>query len=270
MKKDTRQHIDSGLAAESLVDRKVIAGTGGPEILLLPDLWLIAVGGSVFDAGADPLKKLAGAVVDLVHDHEIAISCGGGVRERHTLKIGLGLGLPTGGLATVAGSVPEQNALIFWALLTESGGVRLPKAQLEMLPTMLALKRIPVLTSNPPYEYWEFPPVHGSLPPHGCDCGALLLAETLGCRLLLLKDVQGICSDDPKHNSDAGLIDRVDAKLLASGAPDTLPLEPAFAGLLANCRRVGEIRLINGLNPAPLERCLAGEPVGTLIETVRA
>ncbi|MDP8256317.1 MAG: hypothetical protein P9M14_11260 [Candidatus Alcyoniella australis] len=266
MPKDERKHIESSLAAQSLVDRRVIAGTGGEELPLLPKLWLAAVGGSVFDAGAAPLKALADKAAELINEHQLALSCGGGVRERHVLSIGLELGLPAGGLAAVAGGAAEQNALMLWALLAQRGGVRLPKDEIELLPTFLALGKLPILTSYPPYEYWEFPPERGNVPMHGCDCGALLLAETLGCSLLLLKDVPAIYDADPRRNPQAQPIERLNAAGLAALDQGDGPLEPLFARILKRCRRVRQVRLISGLEPGPLERCVRGEPEGTALE----
>jgi len=270
MDKDGRRHIASGLAAESLVDRALLERTAGRGLALLPELWLIAVGGSVFDAGAAPLAALAEASAELSQQHALALSCGGGVRERHTLMIGLDLGLPVGGLAAVAGAASEQNALMLWALLAGRNGVRLPQNDLELLPALLALGRLPVLTSFPPYEYWEFPPERNGLPPHGCDCGALLLAETLGCRLLLLKDVDGLYTADPRRDPQARKLPRLSAAELSDPAFADGPLEPLFGRILARCCRVREVRLLGGLEPGPLRQRLTGGAPGTLLEAGHA
>lgn len=48
---DKRKHFSSGLASESLVDRTVIDRTRADLHALLPQMWLVLVGGSLFDAG---------------------------------------------------------------------------------------------------------------------------------------------------------------------------------------------------------------------------
>ena len=57
----------------------------------------------------DPALQLFGAGV------------GGGTRVRHTLAIGVDLGLPTGGIAQLVGAMEECNAVFLNALLAKHG-----------------------------------------------------------------------------------------------------------------------------------------------------
>jgi len=96
---DERLHIEGRFMRESLVDRRVIAGTTTDEELrILPDFDLIGIGGqSIFDRGRDALFPLVAEIAELHRTRRLVLGVGGGTRVRHTYAIGLDLGLPTGG-----------------------------------------------------------------------------------------------------------------------------------------------------------------------------
>lgn len=267
---DRRKHIESKLAGESLVATSVRRGTDGPVRAVLPDLWCILIGGSLFDRGKTALVPLADRVATLRAKHQIAVFVGGGVRERHTYKIGIDLGLPVGGLAMIAGGIPEQNALIFWSLLASRGAVRLSKEELGIMPLVLAMGQLPILVGQPPYHYWEYPSNESSVPRHGADCGTVLLADNFGCRCMLLKDVDGIYDADPAEHTDARLIKRARVEDLIENGPTTLPVERALLDILKDTKSLTRVRVASGLDVDNLDRILAGEDVGTLLEASHA
>ena len=120
--------------------------------------------------------------------------------------------------------------------------------------------------SRPPYDLWEHPPAVGKIPPHGSDAGSYLVGEVFGARsVILLKDVDGLYTADPKNDSRAALIDDIGVAELRDRKLPTLPIEPVLLDLLANAKLVKSIRIVNGLVPGNLTRALKGEPVGTLI-----
>ena len=263
---DRRKHIASGLAAESLVAKRVAQATEGKARPILPDLWLIMIGGSLFDRGRDAMIPLAERLVALRRTYPLAASCGGGVRQRHTYKIGLDLGLPLGGLAAVALPVEEQNALMLWALTAQGGAIRLNNEQLELLPMALGIGQMPILIAQPPYRYWEYPREGSGLPLHGDDCGTVLLAENFGCKCVLLKDVDGVYEADPAEHPEARRMKhaRID-DLLVTG-PRTLPVERGLLEIMRHTRHVTRVCVASGLDPDNLDRILAGETVGTVLE----
>ncbi len=267
---DKRKHIHSGLAAESLVAKRVARATAGEVVAVFPDLWVILIGGSLFDRGKKALVPLADRIATLRAKHQIAVCVGGGVRERHTYKIGLELGLPLGGLAVVAGAIPEQNALMLWAVMAKRGAVRLSKEEIEELPVSLALGLTPILVAQPPYHYWEYPNEEGAVPMHGADCGAILFAENFGCRCVLLKDVDGIYDADPATHPDARLIRHATVDELVRSGPKTLPIEGAVLEIMRHAQSLSHVHIASGLDPENLDRILAGEDVGTRLEGRRA
>jgi molybdenum storage protein len=262
------QHLVSRLMRESLVDKQVIAGTEAPIRAILPNLNVVQIGGlSIMDRGQKAVMPLLEEIVANQERHTQVIGVGPGVRARHILSVGLDLGLPTGALATLAAKSSAQNAYMVSCLLADSGFVYLEAPFIvQLLPAMLAAARGAVFNGIPPYDLWEHPPALGKLPPHGSDAGACLVAEVFGARtLILLKDVDGLYTADPKTHPDAAFIPEIEVTELLRLRLPTLPIEPVVLELLALAKLAKCVRIVNGLVPGNLTRALAGEPVGTVI-----
>lgn len=262
------QHVQSSLMRESLVDKTVIARTEAKVVPILPDVNVVQIGGrSLIDRGYTVLKPLLDEIVANQAKHRMVIGTGSGVRSRHIYSVGLDLGLPTGALATLSAKDSAQNAYMVSCLLAQHGFVYLEAPfVVQLLPAMLAAARGAVFNGIPPYALWEHPPAVGKLPPHGSDAGSYLVAEVFGARsLILLKDVDGLYTADPKTNPDAQLIREITVDELIRREVPTLPIEPSVLELMTRARLAKSIRLVNGLVPGNLTRALNGEPVGTLI-----
>jgi molybdenum storage protein len=133
---------------------------------------------------------------------------------------------------------------------------------------MLAAARGAVFNGIPPYDLWEHPPAIGKIPPHGSDAGSYLVGEVFGARsVILLKDVDGLYTTDPKTNPGAEFIAEIGAAELMARKLSTLPIEPMVLELLVRAKLAKSIRVVNGLVPGNLTRALNGEPIGTLIHT---
>lgn len=265
-------HVVSRLMRESLVDKKVIAGTEAPVRAILPRLNVIQIGGmSIMDRGAAAVMPVLDEIVANQEEHMQVIAVGPGVRSRHILSVGLDLGMPTGALAVLAGKSSAQNAYMVSCLLANRGFVYLEAPFIvQLLPAMLAAARGAVFNGIPPYDLWEHPPAVGKIPPHGSDAGSYLVGEVFGARsIILLKDVDGLYTKDPKLNPDAEFIADISAAELAALKLPTLPIEPVLIDLLARAKLAKSIRIVNGLVPGNLTRALKGEPVGTLIHSKR-
>jgi molybdenum storage protein len=223
------------------------------------------------DRGAEAVLPLIDAIVRANERHKLVLGVGGGARARHTYAIGLDLGLPVGGLARIVGSVEEQNRNMLQFLLAPHGGITFIKDHFQDLQLFLRGGMIPICIGQPPYHFWEPPPREGRLPDNGPDTGLFLQAEIIGVRkMIYLKDVDGIFTDDPHRNPDAELIPEITAKdLLELRLPD-LPLERELLRTLENARLVTTIQVINGLEPENLLRALDGEPIGTLVHASRS
>ena len=262
------QHVVSHLMRESLMDKTVIARTEAPVRAILPNLNVIQIGGlSIMDRGHSAVLPLLDEIVANQHDHTQVVGVGPGVRGRHILSVGLDLGLPTGALATLAAKSSAQNAYMVSCLLANHGFVYLEAPFIvQLLPAMLAAARGAVFNGIPPYDLWEHPPARGKIPPHGSDAGSYLVGEVFGARtIILLKDVDGLYTADPKTDSDAKYIPEIHASTLIRMQLPTLPIELALLELLTRGKLAKSVRVVNGLVPGNLSRALAGEPVGTLI-----
>jgi molybdenum storage protein len=262
------QHVVSRLMRESLMDKALIASTEAPVRAILPKLNVVQIGGlSIMDRGHTAVLPLLDEIVANQGDYTQVIGVGPGVRARHILSVGLDLGLPTGALATLAAKSSAQNAYMVSCLLANHGFVYLEAPFIvQLLPAMLAAARGAVFNGIPPYDLWEHPPALGKIPPHGGDAGSYLVGEVFGARaIVLLKDVDGLYSADPKTNPDAEFIPEIRAADLIRMRLPTLPIEPVVLELLTRAKLAKSIRIVNGLVPGNLSRALAGEAVGTLI-----
>ena len=266
------QHVISRLMRESLMDKQVIASTETPVRAILPHLNVIQIGGmSIMDRGSSAVLPVLDEIVANQRHHTQVVGVGPGVRSRHILAVGLDLGLPTGALATLTAKASAQNAYMVSCLLASQGFVYLEAPFIvQLLPAMLAAARGAVFNGIPPYDLWEHPPALGKIPPHGSDSGSYLVGEVFGARsIILLKDVDGVYTADPRSNPDAEFIPEITAaELLARNLP-TLPIEPVVLELLTRGKLARNVRIINGLVPGNLTRALNGEAVGTVIHASR-
>jgi molybdenum storage protein len=261
-------HVVSPLMRESLMDKRLLAATESPVRAILPKMNVIQIGGrSIMDRGRTALLPLLDEIVENQKQHTQVIGVGPGVRSRHILSVGLGLGLPTGALATLAAKSSAQNAYMVSCLLASHGFVYLEAPFIvQLLPAILAASRGAVFNGIPPYDLWEHPPSVGKLPPHGSDAGSYLVGEVFGARsVILVKDVDGLYTADPKTDPAATFIPKVGANELLEMRLETLPIEPIVVELLTRARLVSSVRIINGLVPGNLVRALEGEPIGTII-----
>jgi molybdenum storage protein len=267
---DGRIHIQSPLMKESLVDRRVLAGTDtASERAIHPDVVLVSVGGqSIFDRGRAALVPLAEEIAEAraALGTRMLIGVGGGTRVRHTISVALDLGLPTGGMAQLVGAMEECNAIFLNALLAQHGSITMPRDHFWELPLYLDGGILPIVISIPPYHFWEPPPEDGPLPAHGSDFGLFIHAEVLGMqKIIFVKDEDGMYDRDPKKHAGAVKYGRVDLDSLLAELPDETILDRALFHAWRSARHVRRVQIVNGLVRGQLRAALAGEEVGTVI-----
>jgi molybdenum storage protein len=263
-----RHELESKLKGETLVRKGLHAQHDElPVLRVIPDLNVVKIGGhGLVDYGKEVVLPLMEEIGALSKEHRILVVTGGGVRVRHVLDIGIDLGMPTGVLAELAAKISEQNAIMLTLLLSRWGGTRVHTSDLLELPTTLKLGLLPVIHGTPPYGLYEHPPEVGRIPPHRTDTGALLIAELLGAKsCILLKDVDGLYTEDPKRNPQATLIEEIENEELIRRDMDDLVLEPKMLEILRDAKTIREVRIVNGHKPGCLTRALRGERVGTVV-----
>jgi molybdenum storage protein len=265
---DRRVEVESPLMRESLIDESIRRQTiSTHERGLMPDLDVISLGGqSVIDRGAKAILPLVDEIVRCRAEHRLLVGVGGGARVRHTLHIGLSLGLPVGALANLVANVDAQNAKLMAAVFARCGGVLIEKEEFLKLPLVLAAGMIPIMSAMPPFHFWE--PTVGArrVPLHAHDLGMFVLAEVTGARsMIFLKDEDGLYTNDPKKDPQARFIERISAPELLELDPPDMIVERAVVQALLTARHCRSIRIINGLKPELLGRALAGEDVGSVI-----
>ena len=237
---------------------------------MLPDAHVIKVGGrSILDTGHELTYPVVQALATCLETKKLIIGTGGGSRSRHVFSIGIDLGLPAGVLAELAEADALGNAHILGTLLAPYGVVAIPPAIFgHLLPLFIHSAPGVIFTGVPPYSLWEHPPAIGRIPAHGSDAGAFLLAECFGCRnLTLIKDVDGVYTQDPKHHAGAEFIDEISTTDLRKREMETMPFDRILLDLLDHARLLKQFQIVNGREPERIGRALDGEHVGTIVHT---
>ena len=270
---DQRNHLQSMLMRESLLDREIQKSTEpqsgeAPVVRMLPNSHVVKIGGrSILDVGRSLMNPLIEAIGTCLDSKKMILGTGGGARSRHVFSIGIDLGMPAGVLAQLAQADALGNAHILGALLASRGVVAIPPEIFgHLLP--LFINSVPgvIFTGVPPYALWEHPSEVGRIPSHRSDAGCFLLAECFGCKTLtFVKDVDGLYDRDPKLDSTANFIPKISVGELKERNLETLPFERILIDLLHNSRLVDKFQIINGAVPERLEAALNGEHVGTII-----
>ncbi len=263
-----RHEMESKLKGETLVRKGLLRKHDAiPTLRLMPDLHVVKIGGhGVVDYGRDVVLPLIEEIGELSKKHKILVVTGGGVRVRHVLDIGIDLGMPTGVLAELASKISEQNAVMVTLLLSRWGGTRIKTGDLLELPTTLQLGLLPVIHGTPPYGLYEHPPEVGRIPPHRTDTGALLIAEVLGAAsCILVKNVDGLFTEDPRVNPEAKLIEEISNDELIRRDMEDLVMEPKMLEILRDAKNVREIKIVNGHKPGCVTKAILGEKVGSVV-----
>ena len=105
-------------------------------------------------------------------------------------------------------------------------------------------------------------------PPHRTDTGAFLIAEVLGAQnCILVKDVDGLYTEDTRLNPDAELIEDISAKELIELDLDDLVLGRMLVELLQTSVNIKEVKIVNGLVRGSIEKALKGKKIGTTIRS---
>jgi molybdenum storage protein len=265
-----RHELESKLKGESLVRKGLLRRYENREqVRIAPQLNIVKIGGhGIIDYGAPVVLPLVEEIGELSKQHQLLVVTGGGVRVRHILDIGLDLGMPTGVLAELAGKISEQNAIMLAVLLSKYNAMRIHVADLLEITMLLAMGILPVIHGTPPYGLYEHPPEIGMIPPHRTDTGAFLMAEVLGAKnCILLKNVDGLYTEDPFKNPNAELIEDVTADELLEMDLEDLVLERKVIELLRDAHNIREVKIVNGHKPGTLTKVLRGEKVGTIIRS---
>ena len=263
-----RREIDNRLQGETLVRKSLEYGEHqNRTVRIAPELNVVKIGGhGTVDFGSSVLLPLLKEITELKDQHKMLIVVGGGVRVRHVMDVGIDLGMPTGILADLTADISEQNAKMVAAVLAKDGGVRIEADAIMDIPMLMQLGLLPVMAGTPPYSYYEEPSPGTFIPQHRTDTGAFLAAEVVGAKsCILLKNVDGLFTENPFVNPDATLIKEISAEELLARNMDDMVLERKVVELLLDAKNIKEVKIINGHKQGTLARALAGENPGTVI-----
>lgn len=263
-----RLHVKSKLMGESLVSQSFAEGYDvAPQQRLFPDVHVLKIGGqSICDLGKKALPQVVREIAANKDKHKMFLLTGGGTRSRHIYAIGLELGMPTGVIAKFGSSISEQNALLVATLLSPWGGIKIGHDEILKLPTYFAQGCIPVMHGMPPYDYYALPSPKWRIPIHRTDVGTLIVADLIGARsCILVKDEDGLYTDNPKKNKKAKFIEKISAKELIRRNLDDLIIERPCLEILQNSEVLDRVQIVNGLKKGNISKALAGKHVGTII-----
>ncbi len=265
-----RKEIKSKLTGETLVRHGLMKATAtGSPYRVTPELNVVKIGGhGIIDYGSPVVTPLVDEIGRLSKKHQILVVTGGGTRVRHIMDLGLDLGMPTGVLSELAGKISEQNAIMLAILLSKYGGVRIKRDDLLDLPMLFRLGSLPVTHGTPPFGLYEPPVPEGRIPAFRTDTGAFLIAESMGARrCILAKDVDGLCTEDPRKNKQARLIKEITAGDLLEADMEDLVVERKLVELLQIATNVKEVYIVNGHKKGNIEKAIKGENPGTIIRS---
>ncbi len=263
-----RLHVKSKLMGESLVSQSFAEGYDvAPQQRLFPDVHVLKIGGqSICDLGKKALPQVVREIAANKKTHKMFLLTGGGTRSRHIYAIGLELGMPTGIIAKFGSSISEQNALLVATLLSPWGGIKIGHDEIMKLPTYFAQGCIPVMHGMPPYDYYALPSPKWRIPIHRTDVGTLIVADLIGAKsCILVKDEDGLYTDNPKKNKKAQFMPEIGAKELIRRNLDDLIIERPCLEILQNSEVLDRVQIVNGLKKGNISKALAGKHVGTII-----
>lgn len=234
---------------------------------ITPELNVIKIGGhGIIDYGRPVVMQLMDEIGRLSKNHQIMVVTGGGTRVRHIMDIGLDLDMPIGVLSELAGKISEQNAIMISIVLSKYGGVRIKRDDLLDLPMLFRMGCLPVTHGTPPFGLYEPPVPQGRIPAFRTDTGAFLIAESMGAkRCILVKDVDGLYTEDPKKNKKARLIKEINARELLDMDLEDMVVERKLVELLEIATNVKEVYIVNGHRPESIEKAINGENNGTVV-----
>ena len=256
------------LLTGSLSDDSLLEATDStPDYPILPWVNVIKIGGqSIMDRGRAAVYPLVEEIVSNLGQHKMILGTGAGTRARHIYSMAIDLGLPTGVLTVLGTAVAWQNAQMLHYLLARHGIPFIIPESFSVLPHYLMERNAIVCQGMPPYKLWESNPVTGRIPPQRTDTGCFLIAEVFGARkMIYVKDEDGLYTADPKKDSTAIHIPRIELNALLALDLDDLVVERAVLEFMVNARHIREIQFVNGLKPGQLTAALNGQPVGSII-----
>lgn len=264
-----RKEVKSKLTGETLVRKTLMNATAVEKpYRITPELNVIKIGGhGIIDYGRPVVLPLIAEMGRLSRKHQMLVVTGGGTRVRHIMDIGLDLDMPTGVLSELAGKISEQNAIMISILLSEYGGTKIKREDLLELPLLLKMNCLPVTHGTPPFGLYEPPVETGRIPAFRTDTGAFLIAEAVGARrCILVKDVDGLYTANPKKDKKAKLIKTIRASEILQDDPEDLVVERKLVELLNSASNIKEVYIVNGHKPGNIEKAINGANPGTIIK----
>jgi aspartokinase-like uncharacterized kinase len=219
---------------------------------------IIKIGGSVFANCRDSIQPLFKTISALGRNFRLVVTPGGGSFADEVRRVYKELNLSESTAHWMAILAINQMAFMINEFLEGS------RVVFDVSDARRVTKghRVPILAPfrlmfnrDPLPHTWDVT----------SDSIAAYIAKSMGARLLILvKDVDGIYTDDPKRVKDANLIERTTTSELIQNTNKPTCVDKMLPKVLKNTRV--RTRIVNGSFPPRLESILKGEATwGTVI-----
>lgn len=190
----------------------------------------------------------------------LGLVVGGGFPARRYIEAARRLQLDEAGLDHLGIAVTRANA---WLLVAALGAEAYPRPAHDFEEAALALRSYPRVVMG------------GTHPGHTTDAVAAMLAERVRAeRLVIVTNVDGVYTADPKVDPKAQLLVTVSARQLVElagtnrSAGSTGVMDPLAAQIVQRARI--ETRVVNGSDPGNVAKAIAGKAFkGTTVEAVK-
>jgi uridylate kinase len=222
-----------------------------------------SIGGSIL-AGTEPKPESLRRYAQMLDDKcpmPLGLVVGGGAPARRYIETARALGLDETGLDSLGITVTRANA---WLMVAALAGSAYPHPAKDFEEAALALRSFPRVIMG------------GTHPGHTTDAVAAMLAERVRAeRLVIVTNVDGVYTADPKKEPKAKLMEHVGAAELvqiagtARGAGSTGVVDPLAAQLILRSRM--PTRVCNGTDLDNVANALTGKSFkGTTVQPAKA
>ncbi|MDI6708316.1 MAG: UMP kinase [Candidatus Thermoplasmatota archaeon] len=218
----------------------------------------ISIGGSVLgELNLKYLKELASVLTELSSKHRLWVVVGGGEIARKYISVGRELGCDESYLDSIGIDITRANAKVLLGAL--------PQAYPEIPENLDS-----ALTAG---KLYKIVVMGGTHPGHTTDAVAATLAERAkASKLIIMTDVDGVYTADPRKHKDAKLSLKLSYEKLLEvtsktslGAGSKSVIDPIAARIIARSKIPTFV--INGRNLKNLENLIGGKAfIGTTIE----
>jgi aspartokinase-like uncharacterized kinase len=213
---------------------------------------VIKVGGNILLNHSDSIKPLFSTIFELGKNLRVIVIPGGGSLANEVRRMHKECNLSDSTAHLMAILAMDQNAFMINQFLEGS------RVVFDLSDAKRTTKGHRVAVLAPFRLMFNRDPLPHSWNVTSDSIAGYIAKSVRAEKLILLKDVDGICTDDPRKVNDASLIEKVTASELI----ETMTKPTCIDKMLPKVIRHSKFKthIVNGLFPERLENILKGEP----------